>query len=334
MVKPKLWFIVGASGSGKSACMPELKKKLQDYWVVDFDDIGVPENADTAWRQEATQLWLQQYLEQDKPMVILGGIVPGEVISCPSFDKLSDAIGLCFLDCAAYVRVDRLKARGDQQVGQSILNWASWLSMHLNDPQWEQHVIKDNAWRGMNFSMLEKITAWESCFSVISTIDTTNLTISDVCEELSSTILIGCTDGPHIVYKKELENQHRAQVFALLRKNAKDQLGLTFENNGPFSFVLLNNQYQAQAYIEGYCYYGCCYVDLLAVESHARGQGFGSQLLAKAEQLAKERQCLFVALSTMSFEARPFYEKHGYATEFIRDGFDKGAHMYFMKKQL
>ena len=39
----KLYFIGGASGSGKTAVMPNLKELLRDSIAVyDFDDIGVP----------------------------------------------------------------------------------------------------------------------------------------------------------------------------------------------------------------------------------------------------------------------------------------------------
>lgn len=48
----KLYFIGGASGSGKTAIMPELQKILgSEIKVYDFDDIGVPEGADKKWRQ-------------------------------------------------------------------------------------------------------------------------------------------------------------------------------------------------------------------------------------------------------------------------------------------
>ena len=48
----KLYFIGGASGSGKTAVMPYLKELLGDgIAVYDFDDIGVPDNADKKLRQ-------------------------------------------------------------------------------------------------------------------------------------------------------------------------------------------------------------------------------------------------------------------------------------------
>ena len=49
------YFIIGASGSGKTAIIPHLKKLLgNDMAVYDFDDSGVPDGADKKWRQEST----------------------------------------------------------------------------------------------------------------------------------------------------------------------------------------------------------------------------------------------------------------------------------------
>lgn len=52
----RLYFIGGASGSGKTAIMSHLKELLRnDIAIYDFDDIGVPKGADKKWRQEFTE---------------------------------------------------------------------------------------------------------------------------------------------------------------------------------------------------------------------------------------------------------------------------------------
>ena len=85
----RLYFIGGASGGGKTAVMPYLKKLLGDgIAVYDFDDIGVPEGADKKWRQESTEKWLQKLLSEGKDACLLGQIVLGEILSCPSVKKL------------------------------------------------------------------------------------------------------------------------------------------------------------------------------------------------------------------------------------------------------
>ena len=64
-------------------------------------------------------------------------------------------------------------------------------------------------------------------------------------------------------------------------------------------------------------YWSWCSIDVLAVAEAYRGQGIGSRLLAKAEEIARERGCIGIRLSTMSFQAPDFYRHHGY-TEFGR----------------
>lgn len=182
-----LYIITGASGSGKTACLPYLQEALSAYTVADFDDIGVPENADKAWRQESTEKWLQHYLEQAKPMVICGGVIIGEIIACPSFAKI-DTLKLCLLDCSDIVRIERLKKRGDTGINQHVLNWASWQRMHHNDPRWEQHVIKDGAWEGLDFSRLENAQSWDEIINPPICIDTSNRSIESVSADLSNWI--------------------------------------------------------------------------------------------------------------------------------------------------
>ena len=62
-----LFFITGANGVGKTACLPALARLLPDFVVHDFADLGVPANPDARWRQETTELWLRTYLEKHQP---------------------------------------------------------------------------------------------------------------------------------------------------------------------------------------------------------------------------------------------------------------------------
>ena len=53
-------------------------------------------------------------------------------------------------------------------------------------------------------------------------------------------------------------------------------------------------------------------IDKLWLHEQLRQRGYGARLLARAEQRAIERGCLYAFLSTFSFQARGFYEKLGY----------------------
>lgn len=54
------------------------------------------------------------------------------------------------------------------------------------------------------------------------------------------------------------------------------------------------------------------FLDLFVLEPGARRQGLGSRMLAMAEAAARTRGCVGVWLDTYGFQARPFYERHGF----------------------
>jgi len=182
-----LYFIGGGSGSGKTAIMPVLQKILgSEIKVYDFDDIGVPEGVDKKWRQESTEKWLQQLLADGKDACLLGQIVLGEILACPSAKKL-DGINFCLLDVSDFERIQRLKKRNTYGADQNMLNWSAWLRRYHQDPQWEQHVIKDDSWDDLDFSSWDQQTDWPNTVTT-KTIDTTSLDIKKVAEQVAAWI--------------------------------------------------------------------------------------------------------------------------------------------------
>ncbi len=79
---------------------------------------------------------------------------------------------------------------------------------------------------------------------------------------------------------------------------------------------------------------GVLKVALLWVAEELRGQGVGSRLLLAAEAEAIARGCRKALLDTYDFQARPFYERHGYEVFAQFDGFVRGHKSFFMSKEL
>jgi GNAT superfamily N-acetyltransferase len=77
---------------------------------------------------------------------------------------------------------------------------------------------------------------------------------------------------------------------------------------------------------------GMLHVDLLWVRPERRGDGLGSRLLRLAEAEAQARGCTGAWLNTFDFQARPFYERHGYVVFGELGGFAGGHRRYFMSK--
>ncbi len=182
-----IYFVAGASGSGKSSIINDLKQLLgNDFKVFDFDDIGVPKNPDKKWRQEVTEQWIKKLLLEQKNSVLLGQMVVGEILASPSAPKLG-TVHFCLLDVSDKERIARLKKRNTHGIDQHSLNWAAWLRMHHEDPQWQQHVIKNDSWSNMQFVRWDKLDTWKP-LSSIKIIDTTGLSISQVASQVKNWI--------------------------------------------------------------------------------------------------------------------------------------------------
>lgn len=81
-------------------------------------------------------------------------------------------------------------------------------------------------------------------------------------------------------------------------------------------------------------YYGCLYIDSLWVDESLRNKKVGTQLMESAENLGKERGCLFSTVNTMDWEGLGFYQKLGYSIEYERAGYFNQSTLYFLRKSL
>ena len=79
---------------------------------------------------------------------------------------------------------------------------------------------------------------------------------------------------------------------------------------------------------------GFLHVDLLWVAEDQRGRGLGSRLLRAAEAAAASRGCGWSELGTYDFQARPFYERHGYGVVGTAEPFPQGRRSFMMRKRL
>lgn len=74
------------------------------------------------------------------------------------------------------------------------------------------------------------------------------------------------------------------------------------------------------------------YVSKLWVADALRGRGFGSALLEAAESEARAHRCLGVHLDTFEYQARPFYERHGYTLFGTLENYPPGYSQYHLAK--
>lgn len=87
--------------------------------------------------------------------------------------------------------------------------------------------------------------------------------------------------------------------------------------------------------ITGTFYLGeCLYICVLFVEESARHKGFGSLLLKKIEDEARDMKIKLIHLDTFDFQAKDFYLKHGYQVFGVLDDSPEGHKRYYMKKKI
>lgn len=159
-----IFFITGTSGSGKTTLIKLLKEKLPKnlFEVYDFDEKGVPANADKAWRIQTTDFWLTKAQEnslQKKSTIVCGVTVPSEILE--SLKKPYLPIYFGFIKISDEIIKQRLKAREwDDQLIQDNINWAHYLEAEVKKQ--EHHIIIDSSLHGTPEETANEFIKWIS----------------------------------------------------------------------------------------------------------------------------------------------------------------------------
>lgn len=85
--------------------------------------------------------------------------------------------------------------------------------------------------------------------------------------------------------------------------------------------------------LNGMTHWGWLFVKHLWVHENYQREGYGSELLKRAENVARERACTNAYLDTFDFQALPFYKKNGYQVYAQLENFPKGHTRYFLEKR-
>jgi hypothetical protein len=191
-----LFLLFGSSGAGKTVALAELTGRIANLAIHDFDEIGVPAGADTAWRHRANEGWIGRALDYqaEGTDLLLAGQTPfGELLASPSAVRV-EAISSCLLDCDDETRIARLRARGPEWLArtaddlQDYLSWADWMRRHAADPTWRPEAIQHEATAGeMQWSRWSGWRAGDPRWSV-RVIDTSTLSVAEVATELTEWI--------------------------------------------------------------------------------------------------------------------------------------------------
>lgn len=84
----------------------------------------------------------------------------------------------------------------------------------------------------------------------------------------------------------------------------------------------------------GDIFWGWFHLDVLWVHEKLRGRGYGSRLLKRIEDEARQRGAQHIYLDTFSFQAPEFYKRFGYRVFGELNDFPPGHQHYFLVKEL
>jgi GNAT superfamily N-acetyltransferase len=102
----------------------------------------------------------------------------------------------------------------------------------------------------------------------------------------------------------------------------------------PISIMLADESGTRIGGLTGRALYDWLFIELFHIPEALRGQGYGRQLMQKAEAFARERGLVGIWLDTFDFQARPFYEKLGFTVFGTLGDHPRDGRRYFMQKRL
>lgn len=98
--------------------------------------------------------------------------------------------------------------------------------------------------------------------------------------------------------------------------------------------IMLTNDGEDVGGLFGRCVYDWLLIELLAVPENTRGRGYGTALIRQAEAIARMHDCIGLCVDTYDFQARGFYEKHGFRVFGTLPDHPVGGSRFFLSKRL
>lgn len=102
----------------------------------------------------------------------------------------------------------------------------------------------------------------------------------------------------------------------------------------PFTFHILDDSGKVIGGATGYGSFDWVFLEFLFVPEVMRGTGIGTDLLTRVEAFAREKRMVGIWVDTFSFQARPFYERHGYSVIGTIENHPIGGQRFFLQKLL
>ncbi len=100
----------------------------------------------------------------------------------------------------------------------------------------------------------------------------------------------------------------------------------------PLNIILRGENGRTLGGLSASTYWDWLDIDDFFLPEEIRGTGIGSVILEKAEKTAIKRGCRRYYLTTFEFQAKKFYDKHGYVVVGKLKDYPPGSSYYWMRK--
>lgn len=127
------------------------------------------------------------------------------------------------------------------------------------------------------------------------------------------------------------DEQRQAILLPLIAYNDAKTGGSKSE---PFALMVRDDHDTILGGLYGRVIFQWMFIELLSVPEQGRGRGIGSELMAMAEALAREKNCLGMWLDTFDFQAPEFYKRLGYSELGQIADYPPGHKRHFFQKRL
>ena len=109
---------------------------------------------------------------------------------------------------------------------------------------------------------------------------------------------------------------------------------VVYEKDTKFAVFARNELGEVIGGIRACAFWNYCIIELLWLSEETRGRGVGQALMREAEAFARDKGFEYVRTETLSFQAKPFYEKLGYRLYGELPDYPKGHTTYCLTKKL
>ena len=143
------------------------------------------------------------------------------------------------------------------------------------------------------------------------------------------------TDSTRFTIFKDSTKESKKIIHEGMRKYNKEKLGdlRSIHPEIGIKLVIKNDDGRVIGGLSGYTTLGTMNIGELWVDEEYRNQGYGMELLATSETLAKEQGCIAGQIACFTFQGLDFLKSQGYNSYGYLDGYPKGVKEYLLIKR-